>query len=171
MIRAYADLSQLRQYAASLEGQRLKRSVIGAKRELEVWGDSIINHARSHQGRYFDNPSQSDGLADHGIDRDDHAKPSGGVLTLLVGWLRAYGAVLEFGPLRAVRGWLIQAKRARALRWYTAEGGGVGAVAYAKHLWHPWDESQKREHLGPAAQKTEGAAQARIQAALAKGFV
>lgn len=155
-MRATVDVSDVVHYGRQLGESIYKRAIIDVKRELEAGGSEIADDAMKVLRRKQDKSATSTGLASQGIIWEEATVKAGGVLEVLIGWTRKYGVILEHGPLK-MREWIIRAKRAAALRFWGAEGrvaGNIaGSVVYAQWVRHTWDESQKREHMGPAADK------------------
>lgn len=134
-----------------------KKAVVLTKRVLERGMEQVRGAVAS--GNFFDNPS---GGLQAGTWAGE-ARVTGKFITVPGGWNSIVGPVREFGVLpKNQRGWLIQAKFAKALRfpgtvWSPAgrSGGSVGTpgIIYAKSVWHPWSDAQLRPHWGPTLAK------------------
>jgi hypothetical protein len=72
-------------------------------------------------------------------------------MSVETGWSHRYPSVLEWGPETATAGWEIKPRVAKLLRFpIRGKGGNVEKVVYAKRVWHPWDDSQRRPHFEEA---------------------
>jgi hypothetical protein len=143
----------LRRTKRKLQNPVWRRWSVLAKRKVDFWLDRTLAEVRA--GEWFDNPT---GQLENGLWKRQARRKGFGDIGGQVGWGHRYGPLLEWGPRPGVTGWIILPKRAKALRFMVAGGGGrsggvVLDVVYSKRVAFKWRPDMKREHFGPVTKR------------------